>query len=156
NAYLDEDVLVGFLGILHEHVKVTILIEDARVQQLILELMAAPATTGLDQVPIREGRLGILVKVLHVRMRRLAVQVEVILLDILPVIAFAVGQPEQAFLEDRIFPIPQGEREAESLLVVANARQTILTPAIGAGAGLVVAEVIPGIPAFAVVLADRS
>ena len=71
-------------------------------------------------------------------------------------IALAVGQSEQPFLEDRILAVPQGKRKAEPLLIVGNAGEAILAPAIGAGAGLIVAEVIPRIAAFAVVLADGA
>src|SRR5215510_14585488 len=38
------------------------------------------------------------------------------------------------------------------LLVVGESRQTVLAPVIGAGAGLVMAEVVPGISILAVVL----
>jgi hypothetical protein len=61
-------------------------------------------------------------------------------------IAFAVGQSEQAFLEDRVLAIPQGQREAEARVVVADAGQIIFSPAIGAQAGLIMGEVMPGIP----------
>jgi hypothetical protein len=118
--------------------------------------MAAPPSAGLDQVIVRKGGLRIFVKVLHIGVRRCAVEVEVILLDILTVIAFAVGQPEQAFLEDRVLAVPQGQREAEPLLIIGNAGQTILHPTIGTRARLIVAEVIPGVAALAVVLAHSS
>src|SRR5262245_1966876 len=38
------------------------------------------------------------------------------------------------------------------LLIVGESRQTVLAPVIGAGAGLVMAEVVPGISILAVVL----
>src|SRR5215470_19287369 len=66
---LDEDVLGAGLGVFHEHVEVAILIEDARIQQLVLELLAAPAPVGLYQVAVWIGRLRVLVQILHVRMR---------------------------------------------------------------------------------------
>ena len=60
------------------------------------------------------GRLRVLVEVLHVRVRRRAVEVEVVLLDVLAVIPLAVGQAEQPLLEDRILPVPQRQGEAQS------------------------------------------
>src|SRR5262249_49749833 len=45
--------------------------------------------------------------------------------------------------------------EAQPLLVVGDAGQPVLAPAVGAGPGLVVGEVVPGVAAVAVVLADR-
>ena len=44
-----------------------------------------------------------------------AVEVEVVLLDVLAVVALAVGEAEQPFLQDRILAVPQREREAEDL-----------------------------------------
>ena len=69
--------------------------------------MTALSAVGRDKVGVRIGRLGILVEVLHVGMGRCVVEVEVILLDVLPMIAFAVSQPEEAFFENGILPIPQ-------------------------------------------------
>ena len=89
-------------------------------------------------------------------MRRSAIEVEVILLHVLAVIAFAVGQPEQALLDDRILAIPKREREAEPLVIVGDPSQSVLAPVIGARARLVVAEVIPGVAVVAVILADGA
>src|SRR5262249_2795374 len=113
----------------------------------------APSAAGFNEVGVGKGRLRILVQVLHVRMGRSAVEVEVVLLDVLPVVTFAVGQPKETFLENRILAVPQGNREAEPLLIIRHAGQAVFAPAIGTRAGLVVGEVIPGISPFAVVLA---
>jgi hypothetical protein len=153
---LDQDVLGGLFGILHEHVEVAILVEHAGINQFIFQLVPSPATAGLDKVSVRKCRLWILVEILHVRVGRSAVEVEVVLLDILSVIALAVGQPEQALLQDRVLSIPEGERKAEPLLVIRNAGQPVLAPAVGAGAGLIVSKVVPGVAAFAVILAHGS
>src|SRR5262245_29404572 len=68
-------------------------------------------------------------------------------------IPFAVGQPEQPLLDDRSLPVPERQREAEPLLIIRDSRQPILAPVICARAGLIVAEVSPGVPVLAVVLA---
>ena len=153
---LNENVLGRFLGILDEDVEVAVLVEDARVEQLVLELALAPAPVPVHEVGIRERRLRIFVEVLHVRVRRRAIEVEVVLLDVLAVITLAVGQAEEALLEDRVLAVPQRQGEAKPLLVVGDAGQTILAPAVGARARLVMGEVVPGVAAFAVVLADRA
>ncbi len=131
-------------------------VEDAGVEQLVLELLAGPPAVGLHQVGVRKGRLRVLVEVLHVRVRRRAVEVEVVLLHVLAVVPLAVGQPEEPLLEDRVLPVPQGQREAEALLVVGDAGQPVLAPAVGARPGLVVREEVPRIAVLAVVLADRA
>lgn len=71
-------------------------------------------------------------------------------------IAFAVGQAEGALLQDRIAPIPQGKREAQHLVVVADTAEAVLAPAVGARAGLVMGEVVPGVAVVTVVLAHRA
>ena len=89
-------------------------------------------------------------------MGRSVVEIEVVLLHILAMIAFAVGKAEEAFLQDRVAPIPERQGEAQPLLVVANSGESILAPAVGAGPCLVVREVVPGIPVAAVVFANRA
>ena len=53
-------------------------------------------------------------------MRGRAVDVEVVLLHVLAVVALAVGEPEQPLLQDRVALVPQRQREAQPLLVVAR------------------------------------
>ena len=79
-------------------------------------------------------------------MRRRGVEIEVILFDIFAMIALVAGQPKQAFLEDRIPAIPEGEGEADELMPIADASDTILAPAIGLGTGLIVGKIVPGVP----------
>ncbi len=52
--------------------------------------------------------------------------------------------------------IPQRQREAEVLSVVGETSDSILAPAIGAAARLLVAEVLPRGAIRAVILAHRS
>ena len=103
---------------------------------------------------IRELPLRVLVEVLHVRVRRRRVDVEVVLLDVLAVIPLAVREAEQPLLEDRVSPVPEREGEAETLLVVRDPADAVLAPAVGARARLVVREVVPGVAVRAVVLAN--
>jgi hypothetical protein len=78
--------------------------------------------------------------------RRRGVKVEVVLLDVLAVIALAACQAEEPFLEDRVLAISQGERKADGLMAVADAADAILPPAIRSRAGVIVREVVPGVP----------
>ncbi len=84
------------------------------------------------------------------------VEIEVILFHVLAVVALIAGQTERPFLENRIAAVPQGERETQPLLLVADAAQTVLVPAIDAGAGLIVVEMFPSFAVGAVVLANRA
>src|SRR5262249_12787861 len=90
------------------------------------------------------------------RMRRRRVDVEVVLLDVLAVVALAVGEPEQPLLQDGVAPVPESEREAQALPVVRDPAEAVLSPAVGPRPRLVVAEVIPGVAVLAVVLAHRA
>src|SRR6516162_7232607 len=94
DAYLDEDVFRGRLGIFNKHVKVAILIEYPCVEQFVLEVVSASAAAGYDQVTVRVRRLWILVEVFHVRMGRRGIEVEVVLLHVLAMIPLTIGQAE--------------------------------------------------------------
>src|SRR6516162_2293147 len=89
-------------------------------------------------------------------MGRRAVEIEVVLLDVFPVIALAIGQAEQPLLQDLVLAIPQGNGKTQPLVVVTDTGEAILAPVIGARAGLIVVEVIPRIAVLAVVLAHRA
>ena len=155
DRHLDQDVLRPLLGVLQEDIEVPVVRESPRVEELVLELLLRASPVRLDEVPVGELALGVLVEVLHVRVGRRRVDVEVVLLDVLAVVPLAVGEAERALLEDRIPPVPEGEGEAEALLVVGEAAEAVLAPPVGPGAGLVVGEVVPGVAVLAVVLADR-
>ena len=152
----NENVLRALLRVLHEHVEVPIVVEGARVEQLVLELLPRSPAVRLDQVPVGILPLRVLVEVLHVRVGGRAVDVEVVLLDVLAVVRLTVGEPEQALLQDGIPLVPQRQRQAQPLLVVREAREPVLAPPVGARAGLVMGEVVPGVAVVAVVLADRA
>ena len=150
-----EDVVVVGLGVLHDDVEVAVLVEDPGVDQLVLHVLLAALPIGRDQVPVGKGSLGVLVLTLHVRVRRRAVQVEPVLLDVLAVVALAVGQPEHPLLEDRVRAVPEREGQAQPLVFVADPGDAILAPPVGPGSRLIVGEVVPGLPVRAVVLAHR-
>ena len=151
-----QDVFRTGFGILDEYVEVSVVMEDAGVEEFILHLVPGATTVRLHQVGVGKGRLRVLVEVLHVRVGRRAVEVEVVFLDVLAVVPFAVGQAEEPFLQERVLPVPQGQREAQALLVIGNAGQPVFAPAVGARAGVIVGEEIPGVAPLAVVLAHGS
>ena len=120
----EEQVLGIGLGVLDEDVEVAVVVEDAGVEQLVLRSPRATArVAGAHEIVVGERRLRVLVELLHVRVGRRRVEVEVVLLDVLAVVALAVGQPEQPLLEDRVAAVPERQREAEPLLVVARSRR---------------------------------
>ena len=151
----DQHVLRGGLGILDDDVEVAVAVEDAGVDELVLELVPRPLAIRRHEVVVGIGRLGVLVEILHVRVSRRAVEVEVILFDVLAMVALAIGQPEQPLLENRVRAVPERQRETQDLVAVTDPRQPILAPAVGAGAGLIMGEIVPGVAVVAVVLPHR-
>src|SRR5262249_29158132 len=81
---------------------------------------------------------------------------EVVLLDVLAVVAFAVRQPEQPLLQDRVAPVPERDGEAQVLRAIAEAADAVLVPAVGAAARVVVRAVLPRAAVGAVILPHRS
>ena len=144
------------LRVLHEDVEIAVVLEHAGVEELVLHVVTAPPPIRLHQVGVRIRRLRVLVEVLHVRVRRRAIEVEVVLLHVLAMVAFAVGQPEEPLFENGILAVPEGQAETEVLLVVGNAGDAVFAPAVGARAGMVVREEVPGVAVLAVVLAHGA
>ncbi len=149
-----QDLVVGPLRVLHDHVEIPVLVEDAGIEELVLHLQLAAMPVGDDQILVGVRALWILVEALHIRVRRRAVEVEPVLLDVLAVVALTVGEAEHALLEDRIGPVPERQRQTQPLLVVADAGDPVLTPSVRPRARLVMCEVIPRVAVGAVVLAD--
>ena len=156
NCDSDQNVFCVSLGVLDEYIEIAVVIENARVEEFVLKFFSRAAAVFLYQVTIGKFPLGILVEVLHVGMCGCAVEIEVVFLDVLAVVALAIGQAEEPLLQDRIPAIPKRDREAELLLVIGNSGQTIFSPAVGAGTRLVMTEVVPRIPVLAVVFAYCS
>ena len=144
------------LGVGDLDVEVAVVVEDAGVEQLVLHLVARATAVRRDEVGVRVRRLRVLVQPALVGVGRQVVDEEVVLLDVLAVVALAVGEPEQALLDDRVLLVPQRQGEAQALVLVADPGQPVLAPPVGARAGLVVAEVRPRVAVVAVVLADRA
>ncbi len=151
-----QQVLGPGLGIFDEDVEVAVVVEDAGVQQFVLRLQAAAALVLLQQLLVGEGLLRVLVQKLHVRVRGRVVEVEVVLLHVLAMVALGAAQAEQPLLQYRVGAVPQRQRKAQPLRVVADACYAVFAPAVGARARLVVRQVVPGVAVGAVVLAHRA
>jgi hypothetical protein len=149
-----DQVLGGLLRVLDEDVEVALVVEDAGVEELVLELVARAVRVNERVVGV--GGLRVLVEPLEVGVARRRVEVEVVLLHVLAVVPLGVGEAEQPLLEDGVLPVPEGEGEAEALLVVRDPGEAVLAPPVGARARLVVRDVSPGVAGVAVVLAHRA
>src|SRR5882724_4507939 len=154
NVDAHEHVLWSSLGVFNKHVEVAVVVENAGVEQLELRLagVAFAPPVLLHKLRVRKFPLRILVEHLQVRVRGRGVEVVVKFLCIFAVIALTVREAENTLLQNRVSAVPQREREAEALLVVANPRDSVLTPAIRAAAGMVVREIFPGVAVCRVIL----
>ena len=156
-----QDVVGAGLRIFDRDVEVAALTEDARIHDLVFGDVASVAfglAAGIlvYEVVVREGSLRIFVEHPHVGVGGGAIEVPPELLHVLAVVALGIGEPEHPLLQDGIAAVPQGERQAPELVIVAEARDAVLAPAIGPGPGLVVRHVIPGVAVRAVILPHRA
>src|SRR5439155_18378288 len=87
---------------------------------------------------------------------RSGVEEVVELLDVLAMVALAVGQPEEALLQDRISSVPKRHGQTEPLLRVANPGNAVLAPPVGSAPGVIVGKVLPGRAVGAVVLSHGA
>ena len=105
---------------------------------------------------VRERDLRVVVAPAQQRVARQPFEVPPVLLDVLAVVPLRAGEAEHPLLEDRVLPVPEREREAEVVADVRDPGHAVLVPAVGARAGVVVGEVVPGVAALGVVLADGA
>ena len=153
---LEQKIVRRCLGVFHKHVVIAIVVKDAGVEQLKLRLTPPPTAVLAHKPSVGELPLRVFVEHLQIGMRGCRIEVVIQLLDVLAVVALRIGQPEEALFEDRVAAIPQHQREAQPLQLIAEARNAVLSPAEGPAASCVVGDVIPGIPVGAVVLPNRS
>ena len=139
-----------------KHVEISVIIEHAGIDQFVLWIGPAALVIRGNKIVVWKRVLRVFVEAFHVGVGGSGVEVEVVLLHVLAVVALAVGQAKQPFLEDRVLAIPQGNGEALALLVIAETGNTILTPMIGTRSCMIVGEVVPGVAIRAVIFADSS
>src|SRR5262249_45061222 len=116
----------------------TVVIEDVGIKQFEFRLIFSASPVFLDQSAVWKLRLWILVQILHVRVCRRAVEIEVVLLNIFAVVTFIAGQTEDPLFENRITLIPQSYGKTEKLTAIGNPCNPIFIPAIHTRAGLIV------------------
>src|SRR5205823_8219192 len=104
---LDQDVFDITLRIFHDYIKIAVLAEYPGIEQFKLWLISSEPMVLFDQLRIRIRSLRVLVQVLHVGVRRSAIEIEVIFFDILAMIAFVAGQAEKTFFQNWVMLIPE-------------------------------------------------
>ena len=84
------------------------------VKEFKFRLVFSAMAVFLYQVCVGELGLWIFVQVLHVGMRRRRVEIEVIFLDVFPVIALIAGKPKQPLLKNRVLLVPECKSKQRS------------------------------------------
>ena len=153
---LHQEVVRGILCVFHNDIEITVIVKDAGIDQFELFRVPSPAAILIHQPPVRKLPLRVFVEHFQVGMRRGCIQKIIQFLHILAVVPLGVGQPKETLLEDWVVAIPQHQREAQALQVIAEPGNAILPPAKRPASGLVVGNIIPGVPVGAVILANRS
>ena len=118
--------------------------------------MGATIAIFRDQSGVRKLDLRIFVECFLVGVSRSCVEVKITFFDILAVVTLAVGQSEQALLEDGILAIPKSGSKTEAALAVAPSEKAIFAPPVNAAARVVVRKIVPGVSVSGVVFANRS
>src|SRR5262249_54062081 len=86
---------------------------------------------------------------------RRGIEIVIILFAILAMIALIASYSEQPLLENRIAPIPQCQGKTQTLMIVGNAAQAILTPPVDTRPCMIVRKILPRRAVRAVVLPHR-
>ena len=144
------------LGVVNVNNPVPILVEDARVEQLVLSLRTIPRGVRAAQVVVRKFPLRVVVSPTQPRVRGSGIAVPPILLGVFAVVALRTRQSEHPLLEVRVTAVPQCEAHTQVLPEGGDTRHAVFVPPIGARHRVVVREVVPGITVSGIVLAHRS
>src|SRR5258705_5236313 len=105
--------------------------------------MFSPRAAGVNELRIRKFPLRILIEHFQVSMCGGGVQIVIQLFAIFAVVAFAICEAKETFLEDWVALIPKHEREAKPLMVVAKSCDAVLAPSISSAASMVVGKGCP-------------
>src|SRR5271166_4054804 len=144
------------LGVGDLDVEITVLAKRPGIDEIEGRVVPRASRVLLQELAIGKSAVRILVEIAHEAVGWRGVEVEVVFLHVLAAVALRSGQSEGALLQDGIAAVPQSQRETQALLIVADAAETVLAPAIGPRARLIVGEVIPGLAVGAVVFAHGS
>ena len=144
------------LGVEHIDHPIAVVIEHSGVEELVLGHSTTTGPVHRQEILIGIGSLRVVIAPMVPGVTRHCVEVPPVLLGVLAVVSLGAVEAEESLLQNRVPTVPEREAEAEALLNVTEAGQSVLTPAVGPRPRMVVREVVPGVTIGAVVLADRG
>src|SRR4029077_396949 len=115
DADANADVARRRLRVIRRNLPITILVEDAGVEEFELALCFAALGVLCPEARVGELCLRIVVAPAQPRGGRRPIDIPPVLLGVLAVIALVPGQTEDALLQDRVAPVPERQREAHAL-----------------------------------------
>ena len=140
HANANEQVFRAGFGVINENVEVAVVIKNAGLNQLVFGLITTAPAVLLHQVLVGEFLLRVLVQPPHEAVGWGVELMKEIVLEVFAVVALAIGQAKGALFQDGITAIPKGETKTEQPLLIADAEQTVFSPAVAAHAGVLMGE----------------
>lgn len=151
-----DEVVVGAFGDFLDDIEEAIFVKDVGVLEFELAFLAGALGVFADELVVGESGLRVAVAGAGVGMGGGAIFVVVAFFDVFAVVALGTGEAKEAFFEDGVVGVPEGERKAQAASAVAPPLEAVLAPSVGAAAGFVVGEIIPAASVFGLIFADRS
>src|ERR1700735_1884724 len=155
-SYANENIFRRGFGVFHEDVKVSIFGEDSGIHQFVLGLQARPLCIFLNKLIVRKCSVRVFVEALQIRACRRGIEIKIVFLYVLAMISLGAGEAEKAFLQDRVFLIPERNSETDVLVPIAEAGNAVFAPAISSRTRMIVRKIVPGVAIRAVILANCS
>lgn len=148
-----KNVFRAALGNFLDDIEIATFFENPHVRQLQLGSGASEALVFLTDLGVGIAGLRIFVEGLGVGMGGRGIEVVIALLHVLAVVPLVSAEPEQAFLENRVLPVPKRRGETKPALAVRPPLQAIFSPAVGAAARMIVRKRSPAVAVVGIVLA---
>jgi hypothetical protein len=92
------------LGVVHIHDPVAVVVEDPRIEQLVLTVVLAASAIPVQQLLVGKRPLWIMVAPAVPGVAGYGIAVPPVLLDVLAVIGLRTGEPERPLLQYRVTP----------------------------------------------------
>ncbi len=92
----DQQIFRLAFAYFHNDIKVSALVENARIDQLVLSIVFGSPLIFVNQLCVRKFGLRVFVQILHVGMSWRIVQVKVILFHVLAMVSFVTIQSQTA------------------------------------------------------------
>src|SRR5437763_9132413 len=96
NRHTDQHIFGIRLRVLYKNIEVPILIKQPRIEKFIFQIFPRSLSVFIHQLALWELLLWILVQVLHVRMGRGAIEIEVLFLHILAMVSCTIGEAKES------------------------------------------------------------